>query len=175
MTFGAMDGLQIYPIHLQDAAVSTLGAGTALIVNSDFTTNLTRTFLLKQVQYALEVSGGTSGQGPLVVGLAMGLASVAEIGNALEDLVTNPNDPSSQAIAGLKRTVLWETVRIFQITNAGNQNLINEKISIGGGKGIPALEEAGLSVFVWNPANASLSTGTLLSGLVILKGVWMND
>ncbi len=175
MSFGAMDGLQIYPIDFFDELLGTLGARTALIVDSSFTTTLTRTFLLKQVQYAIEMGQGTSGSGPVIIGLANGQASVAEIKACLEDLVTNPDDPSSQAIASLKRTVLWETVRIIQITSAGNHNMINETIKIGGGKGIPGVENTGFSVFVWNPSNAALIDGVGLNGLIVLKGVWMND
>ncbi len=170
-------GLQYLPIRLDDDAIATLAANTALILNQQ--TAFTRSYLVKQVQYNVGYNVVT-GPSSVILGLANGTATITEIAAALNTLVIDPDDGSSPALLAQKSIIWWETLRFMGNDSVGNgaagQSVsLNERISIGGGKGIPIIEDNGILVFVWNPTASTLSTASLMAGLIILKGVWLND
>ncbi len=169
-------GLQIQPIRVNDAALGTLAADTALVLDGTFTGN-TRSFLVKQLEYRLAIESLSAGD-TIIIGLAIGGATVTEIVAALTNVVVDPDDASSPAFSAVRQIVWFETLRILHDNGTGGASglIINEVISrIGGGKGIPAKEDTGVQLFAYNPATSALTTGALLKGLYILKGVWLND
>ncbi len=172
---GSMDtmkGLQINPIRLNDDALGTLAADTALIINQEMSGALTRSFLLKQLQYCFTIAiAGTAES--VIFGLANGSATIGEIEDALRLNVEDPDDASSPAVQAQKQIVLWESLRLIDLS--GGNDFQNDVIKMGGGKGIPLKEATGVQIFVYNPSTASLTTGSTVTGLVILKGVWLND
>ncbi len=174
-----MKGLQFQPLRMNGDALGTLAADTALIIQTGLSTGLTQSFLLKQLQYNFQATGMTPGDS-VILGLANGTATIAEIEDALRAAVVDPDDASSLIIAANKSIVFWESLVCIATGSAGvgaltSSQQINTVMSIGGGKGIPGREGAGFSVFVYNPATVALTTGSAVAGLIILKGVWLND
>ncbi len=169
-----MQGLQFQPIRMNSDALGTLAADTAIVLNNTLSTGLTQSFLVKQIELKLRFS--SSAEGNIIVGVCNGTATVAEIASAMRDSVTNPGDASSPQIAAQKSIIWWETLRMMASSNNGlnEQPVLNETIKIGGGKGIPMKEGNGTQIFAWNPASAALTDG-FLHGLVVFKGVWLND
>lgn len=166
-------GLQTNPIRMNSDAIGNLGADTALVLNSTFGSGLTQSFLIKQVLYKLGVVALTVDE-TVIIGLANGSATVAEIVAALTANITNPDDASSPAVAAARQMVFWETLRTI-VGGASKRSTIDESISLGGGKGIPVKEATGLAIFAYNPSTGALTTGALVDGLVVLRGVWLND
>ncbi len=175
----AQSGLQFAPIRMNSDAIAALAADTALILNTSFSTGLTQSFLVKQLQYNFQAAGLTAGDS-FVIGLANGTATIGEIEDALRLLVNDPDDASSPGIAAQKNIIWWETLMVVGVPgaftgSAGVSESHNETISIGGGKGIPAKEGTGVSIFVYNAQTIAITTGAVVDGLITLKGVWLND
>ncbi len=170
-----MKGIQFQPIRLDADLPGALAANTSLILNTQ--SGFSQSYLLKQVQYLVNWSLPQAIGDSLIIGLCNGTATVAEITAALTTLFTDVDDATSPGISAQKQIILWETLHMF-----GNQEAavvgadpLNRTISIGGGGGIPLKEATGVSVFVYNPGTAGLTAGSALVGLVILKGIWLND
>ncbi len=165
-------GLQTQPIRMNSDALGTLAADTALVINSTFGSGLTRSFLIKQVMFKLRIASLASADS-VIIGLVNGSATIAEIALALTSLVTDPDDASSPAVAAARQMIFWETLHQF---GGADNEAHNETVSrIGGGKGIPVKEATGLAIFAYNPASGALTTGATVDGLIILRGVWLND
>ncbi len=164
-------GLQTQPIRMDSDALGTLAANTALILNSGFGSLLTRSFLIKQVRHALQTDGMAADE-TVIIGLCNALATIAEIASALSTLVADPDDASSPATAANRQMIFWETLHAF---GGAARDPHNEVVSLGGGKGIPVKEATGLAIFAYNPSASALTTGGLVNGLVVIRGVWLND
>ncbi len=172
MTSFGLKGLQTLALRLNTDSVGTLGANTSLkLVALD---GLTRSFLLKKVIYAVAWNAGATGDN-LIFGLAQGSATVAEITTALASMnISNPNDATNQILLDQWKVIYYETIMMVSASAVGEgQSVLNERISIGGGKGIPLLEDDGVQVFAYNPSTGSV-TGSF-DGIVGFQGVWLND
>ncbi len=167
-------GLQTNPIRMNSDALGALAADTALVLNSTFGSGLTQSFLIKQVLMMFAINGLTADES-VIMGLANGSATVTEILAALTQNITNPDDASSPPVAAQRIIILWETLRVFTGVGGGGKATINEKISLGGGKGIPVKEATGMAIFAYNPSTGALTTGAVVNGLITLRGVWLND
>ncbi len=152
-------------------AFGTLAANTALIINTAFGSTLTRSFLIKQAMFRMQTDGMTADES-VIIGLCNASATIAEIASALSTLVADPDDASSPAVAAARQMIFWETLHIF---GGAAKDPHNEVMSLGGGKGIPVKEATGLAIFAYNPSTAALTTGGVLNGLIVLRGVWLND
>ncbi len=53
--------------------------------------------------------------------------------------------------------------------------VLTDWINFGGKNGIPILETAGLTVFAFNAGNGALVTGSSISGIAQIQGVWLRD
>ncbi len=165
-------GIQILPEVIR-AALTTLGADTSLSLNTSYGSAMTKAFLIKQVRYALALSGLTAGEGPILIGFARGGLSVAEITSALATALVNPEDASNMGAFAMASTIFWETLRL--ISDHDEVSPLNETISIGGRKGIPVQEGEGIQLFAFNPTGAALTTGAAVVGAFNLIGVWLNE
>lgn len=166
-------GLQTSPILMNADALGTLASETALVINTTFGSGITQSFLIKQVLMNLRIDNQAAADG-VIIGLCNGSATVAEIASALTTLITDPDDASSPAVAAARQNIFWETLRMLAGATAPAQ-VINEKISLGGGKGIPVKEATGLAIFAFNPGNNALTTGSTVQGIVTLRGIWLGD
>ncbi len=164
-------GLQTNPIRMNSDALGTLAADTALVINTTFGAGLTQSFLIKQIRQSLRIDGLSSNE-TVILGLCNGSATVAEIAAALNTNITDPDDASSDALAAARQMIFWETLHAF---GAADGETHNEVTSLGGGKGIPVKEATGLAIFAYNPSTSALTTGGIVNGLIVLRGVWLND
>lgn len=152
----------------------TLGARSALVANNELGA-LTTAMLCKRVRYFLQLSGITSGdEGPMLVGLAHGNASVSEIEAAMTE--HNPFGPEdvSQTITQTDAWIVWQD-SIVQLIDGGNltfRQTPTDWMKLGK-RGLPALEVAGVQAFIFNAGNGAVTTGSILMGTIQIQGVWL--
>ncbi len=168
---------------VDEVVISTLAAKTALILNSEFTA-ITATFLMKRVRYLLQIKGLTSADnGPLVVGVANGNASVAEIGTAMiekntagpADLTQSLTQDSAFGAVYQNSIVAFSSEPVVAATNYQSNPETMNWIQVGGKNGIPAPEGAGFQLFIYNTGNGPMATGATVEGIAHLQGVWLRD
>lgn len=168
-------GIQMNPIRLDSDSTTTLAADAVVQLNAGLSTGLSQSFLVKQISMNYRVTSANL-EGTWIIGIANGTATLAEIASGIRDQVTDVDDASAVQVAALHQNIWWETLRCVgtsQDTNGDNQ-VINETISIGGGKGIPMKEATGIQVFAWNPTAATSPEG-FVHGIFVVKGIWLND
>lgn len=168
-----------------DTTTGALAANTAVILDTTLGSNLSAGFLSKRMHYHLSfVPAATAvGEDVVIIGIASGDPTVAEIAAALAETYVNPNDATVIARAAEKRLIWWETLRTvgFITPNISpvditHQRIIDEMFSLGGGKGLPMLEEKGAVLFAYNPDSATaLANGILVKGIYAHQGVWLSD
>ncbi len=124
-------------------------------------------FLCKKIRAHLWGSNWTAGDG-LIIGIARGTATVAEIKTAL---TTSPTSMVETNIEGATKLVFFETVRVITATDGHNEYDID--VSLGGGRGIPLANGHGYQLFVYNPTGSALSSSVLISCIITLYGVWL--
>ncbi len=151
-------------------STGALAAGTALLVTGDMDTEFDAPFLVKSVDIHWGWLTSTAAD-VLIMGLAQGDMSAAEIGAALGQALTDPFDVGERGALTTARGIFWETVRIL---DAVTQRVRTERISIGGGKGIPIAEVKGINQFIFNHGGGALTdaNGAMLT---VIKGVWLGD
>lgn len=148
-----------------NTSLGALAGQTALKVGSDHETAMTRAFLAKSVRMQMHWKGATAGEGPLLIGLAQGTASVTKIKSAIEDTLLR-DDP---AVTGSKKDVLHESTVLITTDNPRE----DREVSLGGGKGIPFHEDLGFQVFAYDVSSGGLTTGSSVRGIATIKGVWL--
>ncbi len=168
--------VNIYPEVVVGIALSTLNTQVALKVMSGYEGDaMQQKTLLKSVRLRGAVSGMTSGEGPVVIGLAYGETSVGSIKIALETVFAPETGASTTQIQQANsRRVLWESITIYQREFQGSFNLDtfdSGRRSLGGGKGLPFMENVGWQVFVYNLSGGNLTTGATISILMEAWGV----
>lgn len=172
-------GIQFQPLRMNNDAIGALGADTALQLNSAITTGLTQSFLVKQVDLRYNVISMNAGDN-VIIGLAVGTADVTMLASAIRDVTLDPDAPGERAEPATSNLIWWETLRSHSVSDtlgagAGNTSPINETISIGGGRGLPMKKDHGIQVFAYNPGSGAITLGSAVAGLIVLKGVWLND
>ncbi len=172
------DGLQMLSIPVNEIAIGTLASETALAVNNDIGgANLQRSFLCKKVRIHFTMVAPDA-EDTLLVFLANGDLSVAEIATALTTFAypQNPNDPSNRLQQPLVKGIWWETMQMISANGLGSgKTVINEVVKLGGGKGIPAIRNSGVSLFVYNPLGSAFVAGSFANGHLLFYGAWLND
>ncbi len=174
-------GLVQQTMVVDNTAIGSLVARTALSLNAAFVA-IESTFLLKRVRYFLNLNQHTADDdGPLLVGIAVGDASLGEIATAL--LENNPQGPAelTQVLQQDNAMAVYQnTVRAFPSfggrgAGASESTLDSGWINFGGKNGIPALEGSGFQAFAFNAAPNAMTTGQLVSGIIQVNGVWLRD
>ncbi len=161
-------------------ALGTLAGQTALIMNNAFNA-ITGPFLMKRIRYFLQLVGRTPGDdGPLIVGIANGDASVAEIGAAMLEGNTLGTEDITQMLTQDNTWVVYQnTLASFNATRGdmteGFIDLGDVWKTFGGKRGIPAMENSGFVLFVFNGGSGALATGSSINGVTHLQGVWLRD
>ena len=162
---------------LNAAALGTLAGQTALALNTAFNT-LTASFLMIRIRYFLQYVGRTAADdGPVLIGIARGDATAAEIGTAiLEGNPSGPADTTQMLTQDNAWVVFQNTLVPFNTASGdGTEGFVNnsEWISFGGKRGIPALEDNGFQVFAFNAGSGSLATGGSINGICQIQGRWL--
>ncbi len=164
-------------LTVDTVALGTLQPRAALIVNTQFSTPL-QSFLLKRIRYLLQLVGRTAGDdGPLLIGCCHGDASVSEIAAAMtERNVNGQEDITSMVDQDLAWIVYQNTVVPIVYRGALTEGQPESHwINFGGKNGIPAIEGAGMTIFIYNSGSAALSSGSTLNGQAMVQGVWLRD
>ncbi len=172
-------GLVQQAMLVDSVALSTLAARTAIALNTTFNA-ITATFLMKRVRYLLKIAGSTLGDdGPILVGVAKGDASIAEIGSAMiENNTAGPDDVTQSLTEDTSFTVYQNSVvsMIGESTvEDGHPATKSRWISVGGRNGIPAREGSGWQLFAFNAGSSALTSGAVVNGLSHIQGVWLRD
>ncbi len=167
-----MGPLTIQNLTVSDIALGTLGARTAAVLSSQFGTSINRTFLIKRVKYALMLSGITAGEGPFTIGLAPGDASLGEIAAAYDEINTvGPSDLTQERTQDNVWNIIQNSWVQPEFESTAVIAELHEEITLG--KGMPAVENAGVQLALFNHDAAALTTGAVVKGTVQLWGVWL--
>ncbi len=154
--------VNIYSQIATAVALGTLDSQVALKIGATYE-GFSQKTLLKRTRIRAAVTGQVSGEGPLLIGMAYGELTVGTIKAALENAYTpevgGTTAPAQQAI---KRGILWESLGLIMREVGGSFNLDiydSGDRALGGGKGLPFMENVGWQLFVYNLSGADL-TGT---------------
>lgn len=151
-------------------AIGALASQTALKIGNDYiSTGMAATFLTKRIELSVAVAM-TGGEGPLLVGIARGELTVAEIKTALQS--ANDNGPVDQLEMQAHVHELFWAELIENHTN--HVTTIKRTLKLGGGKGIPMLEDVGWQWFVYNTSSGALTTGGVISIWARHFGKWLD-
>lgn len=178
MGINDLKGLQTLP-EVVDAAPGQISPKVAFTISTDYGA-ITRTLLVKQWKLMLNIGNMDQGQA-VVLFLGPTGASVTEIEEALEGQITDPTDPSSFGLAGQKMRLVWDTLMLAHQPSpdaaAANYNINVDTgwQTIGGGKGIPFVRNNGPILWGWNPNTGNIPTDWTVDGLMIFRGVWLDD
>ncbi len=158
-------------------ALDTLAGRTAILLRSF--SAITATFLMHRLRYFLQYVARTADDdGPLLVGIAKGDASLAEIAAAMIEANTIGPGDTSQVLTQDETWVVYQnTVKAFNMSGgvAAERFVGDDWIKFGGKNGIPALEGTGFQLFAFNAGSGALSTGSSVNGLVHVQGRWLRD
>lgn len=150
--------------------LATLVSKTAVVVQSDHSTGLLQSFLMKKVRVAMVLKTPDAGDA-IILGMARGDATVTEIKTALETIQLE-RDLQQQANV---RMVIHELTRAFPGLESANGGVrvLNYEVSIGGGKGIPFEDGDGWKWFCYNLDDGDLIAGSEVMGQNTIYGVWL--
>lgn len=153
-------------------ALGTLAGRTTLDLNT-VQAALTTPFLMLRVRYLLQLtSREVTDDGPLLLGIAHGDANTTEITTAiLEANSKGPEDFTQSEEEDRAWAVYQNTLTPLMITADGTQAQPKSDWIKFSRKGIPALEDSGFKLFIFNAGSGSLTTGSVVNGIVHLQGV----
>ncbi len=172
-----MGSLKTQNGQVDNVALTTLAARTAIAIDADFA-SVTATFLAKRVRYQLHVEGITGSEGPFVIAIAAGNASAAEVTAAWNARNTTGPADVTQSLTEDQPWIIWQDSVEFL---AGEENSPTDFHShgdwhkLGGGKGIPAVEDAGWQLFLINVDGTALTTGGIVKGTYQVQGIWLGS
>lgn len=169
--------------------LSGLASATVEIIDNTFE-SLPSAFLMKKIIMDVQVHNSSTSlpelykQG-IMIGVAQGLLSAAEIEGAIEAIVTNPRDPTED----LERTEIdqyvvnkslfmipWTIFNAYHNTSNNVYSLYGHlRAEVDLGKGILFPEDRGWTWFVYNCCGATWDTGYQLNGFAHFEGVYLND
>ncbi len=156
-------------------SIASLNARTALLLRSFSAINTS--FLMKRIRYLLHVTSLTVGDdGPMLILTAKGNANAAEVAAAMVEFNgSGPSDVTESLTQDEAWVVYQNTVVPMIVTGTGAHGQTPHAwINFGGKNGIPAIEDSGWSVHVFNAGSGQNASGTI-SGIVQVQGVWLRD
>lgn len=168
-----LKGWQVLPVDT-DTNLGTLATLTAVSLDGTYGTPITRAFLMKAVNYWLTLESLTTSEGPVIIGLANGTATVAEIANWFSALTVADSDDAGAAgiIAQLKTIVYAQSVIVL---DGRADTVLSIRKTLGGrGSGIPVQEDTGFQLFAFNADISTLTTGARIRGVYAVEGVWLD-
>ncbi len=170
-TFAPRGALVYQSEVVSDVALGTLTANTALFLSQSFNA-ITATFLMKHADINLQVEGLTADEGPFLVGICNGNATITEVTTAMNEANTiGPDDVTQQLTQDNAWVVYQKGVRPMIPLSGGTQAYLHASMSLG--KGIPWAEGSGWNWFIYNADPAALTTGGVVKGRIRSQGVWL--
>ncbi len=175
MAHKTINHLQVQNIPVNDLALSTLASRAALLLASTFGTTLKNTFLVKKVKFFLHLVGAANGEAEnILIGIAKGDATAAEMAAALNEINTVGPEDTTQVLTSDNVWTIWQnSVQQMKSDGTGVNAGVEKEITLG--KGMPAISEQGIQIFAYNNDGTLLTTGGVINGLVQLWGVWLRD
>jgi len=167
-------------LTVTNVALGSLGLRTAIAIQSGWTTPNT-TFLMRRARMFLQATElATADDGPVLVGLAHGNATVGEIASALTQINSEGPDDITQGLnQDQSWTVYQDSVRQFHRESSGTADKMvyieSGWMKMGGKSGIPLVKDGGVQVFAYNSGNGVLTTGAVVSGVVQIQGTWLRS
>ncbi len=169
--------LRIQNLTTVASALSTLAANAALVINTDIGTAMGTPFLMKKLKIHAMLAFVDDGDGNLCIGLARGDANAAEIAAAMNEFNREGPQDTTESLTEddvwtvIQNSVVWSKPT-GESDNAagGHYEAFDGEISFG--KGIPALEDQGVAIFIYN-GGPTMTTGSLLSVHAQIWGVWL--
>ncbi len=146
--------------------LSTLDDGTVLkgdVLGADLGEDL---YVVSIDAYVAQ-RDATSGQGPILVGFAHDDLSVAEINEALEAEVTDPDDiiAKERARRPVRKTGLFPVINVGEVLNDGKA--IRTKCGWSEGSGAHRI-----ALWARNQSGATLTTGAIIEWFGTVYGRW---
>ncbi len=164
--------LRIQNLTIANVALGTLGSRTAAVLSAQFGTTIDRTFLIKKMTMSILASGITAGEGPFSIGLANGDATLGEIAAAYDEINTvGPSDTTQERTQDNVWNISQNSWKNMEFKSTGAIAELHGEIKFP--KGIPALENKGVQLALFNHDGSALTTGTVIKGTVQLWGVWL--
>ncbi len=161
--------------QVDNVALATLAARTALQLSAAFTT-LLDSFLIKRVRYFLKLHSVAVDEGPFLVGMAKGDATIAEITTALlANNAIGKEDVSEMLTQDEPWVIYQQSVVMLIPSDSGGEYLSDGKWNNMPGRGLPAVSGSGWQLFIANLDGTALTTGAEIQGMVQTQGVWLND
>ncbi len=168
-SFAPRGGLIYQSEVIGSIALGALSANTAIILASGQNA-ITATFLMKHADLIAQVNSVTPGDGPFLIGIAGGNATVTEITTAMNEANTVGPTDVTQALTQDNAWVVYQkgvkAVRPISTT----QYFLQSSMSFG--KGIPWGEGNGWQWFLYN-AGIAMTTGATVNGRIRTQGVWL--
>lgn len=165
-------------VPINGDALGTLGARTALSLNTVMS-SITTGFLMLRYKMLIQLTSRTvPDNGPILILLAPGDASIAEIASAMQEQNTaGPEDLTQTLTQDNILAVYEQTIQPFVLKGDGTEGqILTDWIRLGrNGRGIPAREATGFSAFVFNAGSGALTTGSSVDGTLWVEGVWLDD
>ncbi len=157
-------------------ALGTLASRTAIFLNT-VQNGITAAFLMLRIRYFLQMIGKTVlDDGPIIVGIARGDATLTEIANAiLEANAAGPND-TTQTLQEDEAWVVFQNT-LTPLIMSGNGTFgqpMSEWIKFAP-RGLVAREDSGWNMFAFNTGSGTLETGASINGIAQIQGVWLRD
>ncbi len=147
--------------------VGAIAANTAQLSTTKIDASRLQGAVPRKIDYQLDFTGKTAGDGPLIVGLSVGLsiAQITEYFNSDPQRFGEPGESEEShrpilvlGVLGRHRTAALETPWLT----------INWP-------GWHVLEGVDLNAFVFNIDGSGFTTGTLVSLVLNIRGDWRND
>jgi len=161
--------------QVDNVALATLAARTALQLSAAFTT-LNNSFLVKRIRYFLKLHSVAVDEGPFLIGMAHGDASISELTAALTaNNAIGPDDVTEVLTEDQPWIIYQQSVVMPVPSDSGGEYLTSGSWINMPGRGIPALEGSGWQIFIANLDGTALTTGAEIQGMVQTQGVWLND
>ncbi len=148
--------------------LSTLGAAAAIVAQSRIDAARLHGFRVLKTEYFIEATGKTSGEGPIMIGLAVDVTATG-VKNAIESDPQSTGDEVGQAEA---LTPVWPLKMLPKAFTNGDIGEYVSMRSVNPGWSVP--EGLGMQWWAFN-MGASLTTGTVIRIFAKHFGVWLRD
>ncbi len=164
------------------STLGTLASKTALSLSSVLSSTLANSFLMKRWRGTVFVDSVDDTEGPFVIGLARGNATVAEIAIAFTEANTVGRTDVTQVLTEDSAWTIHQNSVVMLKPDGAAQGTGTNKVNwiatfdiSFGRKGIPWSESEGWQVFFINLSNGAMTTGAGIDGWTQAWGVWLRD
>ncbi len=150
-----------------NVALGSLGAGIAVTAASKIDSARLQGFRVLRTEWYMGVTGMTTGEGPLLLGMSVGL-SAAQIQGGIQGDPQRSHDVTESDQA---QRPIWP-LQVFMANADGDGTIVAQGV-IKLGWSVP--EGVSLNFFVINFTASALTTGAVVNVIAKHFGVWLRD